>query len=188
MLKKCVAFFQNTLCLQVESHSPNAHFVDESFDVRAMSDRYASSTRELNLDIQTLEKTKVFLYRWKTDVASHDVGCLVNPRRIIAYFFGLLLSLEFSNLMCHGGNLWNLCFCSFSKQQKAETWSYSFNSSSLTPFESSSGMALSWKTILLILPNSGVTFVKALKTCSSCNAVDFFSRWPSGYPLTQRHR
>lgn len=60
MLKKCVAFFQNTLCLQVESHSPNAHFVDESFDVRAMSDRYASSTRELNLDIQALEKTKVF--------------------------------------------------------------------------------------------------------------------------------
>lgn len=75
--KSVLLFFSNTLCLQVESHSPNAHFVDESFDVRAISHRYASSTRELNLDIQASEKTEVFLYRWKTDVASHDATTLV---------------------------------------------------------------------------------------------------------------
>ena len=56
----------------------------------------------------------------------------------------------------------------------------------MTQFESSSGMALSWKTILLILPNSGVTF-DALKTCSFCATLWIFfpvdcqvTRWPKG--------
>ena len=54
----------------------------------------------------------------------------------------------------------------------------------MTQFESSSGMALSWKTILLILPNSGVTF-DALKTCSFCATLWIpvdrqVTRWPKG--------
>ena len=74
--KVCCFFFQ-TPCVFKLRVIAFAHFVDESFDVRAISDRYASSTREPNLDIQASEKAEVFLYRWKTDVASHDATTLV---------------------------------------------------------------------------------------------------------------
>ena len=108
-----IAFFQTPCVFKLRVIAQMLILWMKVFDFRAISDRYASSTRELNLDIQASEKTEVFLYRWKTDAASHDatnVGCLVNPRIIIAYFFGLLLSLDFANLMCHGGNLWNMFF------------------------------------------------------------------------------
>ena len=74
---KSVLLFFQTPCVFKLRVIAFAHFVDESFDVRAISDRYASSTREPNLDIQASEKAEVFLYRWKTDVASHDATTLV---------------------------------------------------------------------------------------------------------------
>ena len=61
VLKNCV-FFQ-TPCVFKLRVIAFAHSVDESFDFRAISDRYASSTRELNLDSQASEKTEVFLHR-----------------------------------------------------------------------------------------------------------------------------
>ena len=186
-VEKLCCFFSNTLCLQVESHSPNAHFVDESFDFSYLSQVCIFYERAEPWQ-PSIGKNRGFLVSMKNRCCitwRNDVGCLVNPRRIIAYFFGLLLSLDFSNLMCHRGKSLKYVFCfSFSKHQKAETWSYLLNSSRLD----SVWIILRYGFVLEDNPFDSAQLrllFDALKTCSFCETLWIpvdrqVTRWPKG--------
>ena len=96
--KSVLLFFSNTLCLQVESHSL-CSFCRWKFRCQSYLWQVCIFYERAEPWHPSIGKSRGFLVSMKNRCCitwRNDVGCLVNPRRIIAYFFGLLLSLDFA--------------------------------------------------------------------------------------------